>query len=81
MRAAWAHEFNPLASVRMRFLGDTADNDFDLASPARIQNSAILGATFAGEAFRHVKFLTSVNGDVSSAIKLWTASVGVRAAW
>ena len=33
----------------MQFLGDTADNAFDLASPARIENSAILGATFAGE--------------------------------
>jgi uncharacterized protein with beta-barrel porin domain len=81
VRAAWAHEFNPLDSVQMRFLGDTAGNDFDLVSPARIQNSAILGATLAGEAFRHVKFLTSVNGDLSSAIKLWTASVGLRAEW
>jgi outer membrane autotransporter protein len=81
MRAAWAHEFNPLASVRLRFLGDNADNAFDLASPARIEDSAIIGATFAGEAFRHVKFLTSVNGDISSAIKLWTASIGVRAEW
>jgi outer membrane autotransporter protein len=81
VRAAWAHEFNPLGSVRMRFLGDTAGNDFDLSSPARLQNSAILGATLAGDAFRHLKFLTSVDGDVSGAIKLWTASVGVRAEW
>ena len=81
VRAAWAHEFNPLGSVSMRFLGDTAGNEFALASPARIQNSAIIGATFAGDAFRHLKFLTSVDGDLSGAIKVWTASIGLRAEW
>jgi outer membrane autotransporter protein len=81
LRAAWAHEFNPLGSVNMRFLGDSAGNEFALASPARIENSAIIGATLAGTAFRQVKFLTSVDGDLSHAIKVWTASIGLRAEW
>ena len=81
LRAAWAHEFSPLGSVRIRFLGDDAGNNFDLASPARIENSAIVGATFAGELFKRVRFLTSVDGNVGSAVKLWTASVGIRAVW
>jgi len=81
VRAAWAHEFTLVGSVPMRFLGDTAGNDFDLTSPARFQNSAILGASVAGQAFRHVKFLTSIDGDLGGAIRLWTASVGVRAEW
>ena len=81
VRAAWAHEFNPLGSVNMRFLGDTAGNEFALASPVRIQDSAIIGATFAGDAVRHVRFLTSVDGDLNRAIKVWTASIGLRAEW
>ena len=67
--------------MRIRFLGDDADNNFGLASPARIENSAIVGATFAGELFKRVRFLTSVDGNVGSAVKLWTASVGIRAVW
>jgi fibronectin-binding autotransporter adhesin len=81
VRAAWAHEFNPLGSVRMRFLGDTADNDFDVTSPARMHNSAILGASVEGKVFKRVRFVTSVDGDLSSTIKLWSATVGVRAGW
>jgi autotransporter-associated beta strand protein len=81
VRAAWAHEFNPLGGVSMRFLGDTAGNEFDLEAPARFQNGAVMGATFAGEAFRHIKFLTSVDGTFSGAVTLWTASVGIRGEW
>jgi uncharacterized protein with beta-barrel porin domain len=81
LRAAWAHEFSPLGSVRMRFVGDTAGNAFDLTSPARLHNSAILGASLVGGAFRHLKFLTGVDSDLSGPIKLWTASVGLRAEW
>ena len=81
LRAAWAHEFNPLGSMRMRFVGDTAGNDFELTSPVRIDDTAIVGATVAGQAFRHLRFLTSVDGNVGGALKLWTASFGVRAEW
>jgi uncharacterized protein with beta-barrel porin domain len=81
LRAAWAHEFNPVGSARMRFLGDTAGNEFDLTSPARFENSAVVGATFAAKAFRRVRFLTSVDGDFGGAVRLWTASVGLRAEW
>ena len=81
VRAAWAHEFTPLSSVRMQFLGDTADNAFDLASPARIENSAILGATFFGLAFCLVRSKKILSGDLGRAIKLWTANIGLRADW
>jgi outer membrane autotransporter protein len=80
-RAAWAHEFTPLDSVRMRFLGDTAANGFDLASPARVHNSAVLGASLVGDAFKHIKLFSNVDGDVSGPIKLWTVGVGLRAGW
>ncbi len=81
VRGAWAHEFNPFGSVRVRFLGDTAGNNFNLEAPARFENGAVMGATFAGQAFRNVKFLTSVDGTFSGAVRLWTASVGIRGEW
>jgi fibronectin-binding autotransporter adhesin len=81
LRAAWAHEFSPIGTVRMRFAGDTADNAFDLTSPARMHNSAVLGASLVGKAFKRLKFLTSIDGDLSGPIKIWTASAGLRAAW
>jgi autotransporter-associated beta strand protein len=81
VRAAWAHEFSPFGSMRVRFLGDNAANAFDITSPARIHNSAIVGGTVTGRLFRGVRFLASAGGDLSGAIKLWTASVGLRAQW
>jgi outer membrane autotransporter protein len=81
MRAAWAHEFSPLGSMRMRLVGDTGDNAFDVTSPAQIHNSAVVGGSLVGKAFKRVKFVTSVDGDLSSVIKLWNASIGLRAEW
>ena len=81
LRAAWAHEFNPVGDMTMRLAGDNANNPFAVTSPARLGDSAIVGASFAGTAFKRVKFLTSVDADLSSPIKLWTASVGLRAGW
>jgi outer membrane autotransporter protein len=81
VRAGWAHEFNPFGAVQMQFLGDTANNAFSLTSPARMHNSAVLGASVGGNVFRRVRFVTSIDGDLSGAIKLWTASAGLRAAW
>ncbi len=81
VRSACAHEFKPLRSMRMQFLGDTAGNPFDLTSPARLHNSAILGGSLVAKAFRHVKFQTGVDSDLSGQVKLWTASVGLRAEW
>ncbi len=80
-RAAWAHEFSPLGSIRMQFFGDTANNTFDVVSPARLHDSAIVGASASGKAFKRLKFVTSVDGDVSKAVKVWTANVGLRAEW
>jgi uncharacterized protein with beta-barrel porin domain len=80
-RAAWAHEFSPLGSIRMQFVGDTANNTFEVVSPARLHDSAVIGASASGKAFKRVKFVTSVDGDVSKAVKVWTANVGLRAEW
>jgi hypothetical protein len=81
VRAAWTHEFNPLGAVRVRFLGDGAGNGFDLKAPAQFANGAVVGATFAGQAFTKIKFLTSVDGTFSGAVRFWTASVGIRGEW
>jgi uncharacterized protein with beta-barrel porin domain len=80
-RAAWAHEFSPLGSVTMRFLGDTGSSTFDVTSPARLHDSALVGASATGKAFKRLKFVTSVDGDVSRQVKVWTANVGLRAEW
>jgi outer membrane autotransporter protein len=81
VRGAWAHEFDPIGSARMRLSGDTAANEFDLTAPARFGDSALVGATFAGKAFRHLAFLTSVDGQVGGAVRMWTATAGIRAQW
>jgi outer membrane autotransporter protein len=81
VRAAWAHEFDPMGAMRMQFAGDNAANGFDVTSPARLNNGAVFGASLFGKATRRISFLTSFDADLSRRIKLWTASAGLRAAW
>jgi hypothetical protein len=80
-RAAWAHDFNTVESVSMRFLGDTADNAFGLASGVQLRNSAVVGGTVMGRVFRHLTLLGSVDGIAGGPVRLFTASVGLRADW
>jgi hypothetical protein len=57
MGAARAHEFDLLVAMTMRLAGDNARNGFDVTSPARLGNSAIVGSSSGlwrnGEHFRY----------------------------
>ena len=79
-RASWAHEFSPLADMRMRFAGDSTSDGFNVAAPDQLRNSAVIGFSIAGNA-RRLRLFANVDAEISGPATGWSGSVGLNRSW
>jgi outer membrane autotransporter protein len=80
-RTTWSHEFNPVAELRMRFVGDSWTDGFDLAAPRQLGNSTLAGATVAGGLTRSLRVFAAVDSEMTRVFTSWSGNVGLVKSW
>jgi outer membrane autotransporter protein len=80
-RAAWAHEFQPLDDVQLRFSGDPFANEFSLASPSNRRDAGVLGLSFAARAGSGFRFVLDLSGEVGGPSQIWGGTIGLIKTW
>jgi len=80
-RTLWAHEFNPVGLMRVRFAGDPWTDGFDLSAPRQLRDSALAGATVAGGLTRSLRVFATVDSEMTGVFTSWTGNVGLVKSW
>jgi uncharacterized protein with beta-barrel porin domain len=80
-RTSWSHEFNPVASLRMRFTGDAWTDGFDLAAPRQLRDSALAGATVAGGLTRSLRVFATLDSEMTGVFTSWSGNIGLVKSW
>jgi outer membrane autotransporter protein len=80
-RGAWAHEFQRLDDVQVRFAADPHATRFAISPSTDVRDSAVLGLAFDAEAWSRVRFFADFGGEVGGVGRLWSGTFGVTRSW
>jgi outer membrane autotransporter protein len=80
-RTSWSHEFNPMPDLRMRLVGDSWTDGFDLAAPRVLRDSALAGATVAGGLTRSLRVFATIDSEMTGAFTSWSGNIGLVKSW
>jgi uncharacterized protein with beta-barrel porin domain len=80
-RAAYAHDFSVIDPLHMNFQGDQFTNGFNLRPTAQLQDGAVLGGGFVGQAGASFRFFADFQGELSGEVKGWSGNVGLNKTW
>jgi autotransporter-associated beta strand protein len=80
-RAAWQRELTPLASMQMRFAGDSTTDGFLLAAPSLRRDGAIVGVSLAGARAKGLRIALDVDGQTGGPISGWSSNISLDKRW
>jgi outer membrane autotransporter protein len=80
-RTSWSHEFDAVGGLRMRLVGDSWTDGFDLAAPRQLRDGALAGATVAGGLTRSLRVFATIDSEVTGAFTSWSGNLGLVKSW